>query len=47
MTPILCVLPVLPSSCQERAIVNAEVQVTGFSLFLKSNSLKIKAGTYC
>ena len=38
VAPILRVLPVLPSLCQERAIVNAEVQVTGFSLFLKSNS---------
>ena len=32
------ILRVLASSCQERAIVNAEVQVTGFSLLLKSNS---------
>ena len=38
VAPILRVPPVLPSWCQERAIVNAEVQVTGFSLFLKSNS---------
>ena len=38
VAPILHMLPVLPSSCQERVIVKAEVQVTGFSLFLKSNS---------
>ena len=39
VAPILRVrLYVLPWSYQERAIVNAEVQVTGFSLFLKSNS---------